>query len=317
MQSRRFVPFTVVAAALIAPCRGLTAPPITAAAFTRCGESLLVASQAGLVVRTWPSLEIQRKLDIAFGNVQAIAFSPVANVIAVAGGRPAQEGTCAAISWPDARMLARLETHTDVVMAVDWSSNGAMIATGAMDREVHLHNAKSGKFERSLAGHSAGVVAVRFVGPESLLASASIDQTVRVWDASTGKLVRTLDNHTGPVQALAVRPYRSADERPMLASAGHDRTVRLWQPSIGRMVRFVRLDAAPLAIGWSPDGSTLFASCTDGRVCCLDPETMKVIWTQPVVDGWAYSLAVHPAGKDLVVAGENGVVKSIAVKPAR
>jgi WD40 repeat protein len=88
-----------------------------------------------------------------------------------------------------------------------------------------------------------------------------------------------------------------------------DRTVRLWQPTLGRMVRFVRLaDTVPLAVRWMPDGQRVIVACTDGTLRAIDVETAAVVSAHPVIDGWAYSLAVHPDGQDAVAAGEDGQI---------
>jgi WD40 repeat protein len=100
----------------------------------------------------------------------------------------------------------------------------------------------------------------------------------------------------------------------MLASVSDDRTVRFWQPTIGRMVRFVRLEGAvPLAVAWMPAGEAIVASCTDGRVRLVDPDTVNVLHDLPAIEGWAYSIAVHPQGREVVVGGEEGQLRRVVL----
>ena len=89
-------------------------------------------------------------------------------------------------------------------------------------------------------------------------------------------------------------------------------TVRLWQPTIGRMVRFTRVDAAPLAICWLPNGTQLVVSCTDGHVRWIDPDDARIIKNQPALDGWAYAIAAHPTDGSLAVGGRNGQLVRLA-----
>jgi len=89
--------------------------------------------------------------------------------------------------------------------------------------------------------------------------------------------------------------------------------VRFWQPTIGRLVRFARLDRAPLAIAWTPDGKTLWAACRDGHVRAINPDDAAVIHVLPAIDGLAYSIAIAPDGS-LGVGGYNAQLLRIVVE---
>lgn len=103
----------------------------------------------------------------------------------------------------------------------------------------------------------------------------------------------------------------------MIASVSGDRTVRLWQPTIGRMVRFAQLSSTPLAVAWLRDGSQVAVAATDGHVRLIDPDTVEILQDIPAVDGWAYSLGVHPTDGSLLVGGRNGQLKRIVLEAAK
>ncbi|MDD9975737.1 MAG: hypothetical protein OXU27_17130, partial [Candidatus Poribacteria bacterium] len=130
-----------------------------------------------------------------------------------------------------------------------------------------------------------------------------------VWDLTSGELIRSMNNHTLPVHDLALRPSDAG--LPVIVSAGDDRTVRFWQPTIGRMVKFARLEEAPLDTAWLNDGSKVVAVCTDGAVRFVDPDSVEVTGEIHALNGWAYSLAVHPTDGSVVVGGQNGQVRRI------
>jgi WD40 repeat protein len=112
-----------------------------------------------------------------------------------------------------------------------------------------------------------------------------------------------------------VRPSKDKDAPPMVVTVSEDRSVRLWQPTIGRMVRFVRLNkAVPLAVRWTPDGTRIVISCSDGHVRVIDPDTAAVVQDLPAITGWAYSLDVHPNGREAVVGGADGAVRRVPLK---
>jgi WD40 repeat protein len=123
-------------------------------------------------------------------------------------------------------------------------------------------------------------------------------------------LIRSLSIHTRRVHNLALRPGNGG--LPMVASVSDDRTVRLWQPTIGRMVRFARLKSRPLDAAWFADGSRVVVACTDGHVRVVDPVSVKVTHDIPALEGWAYSLAVHPTDGSILVGGQDGRVRRLA-----
>ena len=100
----------------------------------------------------------------------------------------------------------------------------------------------------------------------------------------------------------------------MIVSAGDDRTVRFWQPTIGRMVKFARLQEAPLNVAWLNKGSKIVAACADGAIRLVDPDSVEVTGEIHALNGWAYSLAVHPMDGSIVIGGPNAQVRRIMLK---
>ncbi len=79
-------------------------------------------------------------------------------------------------------------------------------------------------------------------------------------------------------------------------------------------MRFARLKrAAPLAVEWANGGKTIAVACADGHARLIDPDTVETVADLPAIEGWAYSLAVHPDGTQLVVGGEDAALKRIVL----
>lgn len=286
-------------------------PPVTGLAFTPDGKSVVVGSQAGVAVHSWPMLNRQRRLDTVSVNIHDVAFSPDGRLLAVAGGIPSEEGLVEIFSWPSGESSAVLRGHDDCVLAVMWIGNSSL-ATASLDHEVAVWDVKQRDPVRRLKGHSRGVSSLCFLAEEKLLVSGSLDQSLRVWDSESGERIRSLKNHTQEVHQLAERPGGSG--LPMVASVSRDQTVRLWQPTIGRMVRFAKLDSEPLAVVWLPNGSLIAVASADGCVRLVDPDTTEIVETIPALEEWAYSLAVHPKDGSLLAGGRNGTLKQILPK---
>lgn len=283
-------------------------PPITALAFSLDGKSVVACSQAGLHVYDFPTLNLQRMIEVETHNIHTLAFSPDGDQLAVGGGNPATEGIIGIFSWPQGKLLRMLREHHDSVTAVAWRDASSLVSA-SLDRRIILWDLSTDTIIQQLEGHSRGVSSLCFLNDKETLVSTSVDQNVRVWDLASGELIRSMNNHTLPVHDLALRPDVSG--LPMIVSAGDDRTVRFWQPTIGRMVKFARLKEAPLNVAWLNNGSRIVAACVDGAIRLVDPDSVEVTGEIPALDGWAYALAVHPTDGSIVVGGPNAQVRRI------
>ncbi len=287
---------------------GSVEPPITSIAFSPDGKTAVACSQVGVQVYSWPELKRHRTIKAGEVNLHDVAFSPDGNRLAVGGGTPTEKGSVEIFSWPAGKSLAVLNGPGNSVMGLAWLSESSL-AAGSLDHSVLLWNTRTGSPIRRLEGHSRGVTSLCFLKKENILVSSGIDRSLRVWRPGSGELVHSLGIHTRRVHNLALRPGDGG--LPMVASVSGDRTLRLWQPTIGRMVRFVRLRTRPLDVAWLPDGSRVVVACTDGHVREVDPVTVKVTRDLPAVDGWAYSLAIHPTDRSVVVGGSGGQLRRI------
>jgi WD40 repeat protein len=277
------------------------APPITAAAFTPDGKQVLVGSQAGIEIRSWPGLAVTGRLETDLSHVHDLAFAPDGRTLLSAGGSPGASGVVEVWNWPDRKRTQRVEGHKDIVYHVAWSPDGRRWVTASGDNSCRVYS--GGELVSRYDGHSRPVLSVTFLPDGKSVVSAGVDQSLQVWETDTGKHLRTLDNHVAAVTGLAVRPGTAADAPPAVVSIGDDRTVRLWQPTVGRLVRFSRLPVKPQAVAWSPGGDHLLVGGADGRIRILDPDTLEVTAEKPAVDGRIYSLIPVPKGRGLLAGG--------------
>lgn len=291
------------------------APPITALTFSPDDATLVVASQAGVELRTWPELKASRTLPTELANVHDLAFSPDGRALAIAGGAPGEAGTLETFSWPEGKLRFRAQLHTDLIYGVAWSPDGTHLATAGYDHVVLLIDAATGRRLRKLEGHSRGVLAVCFLPDGKSLISAGADQSLRVWDVATGRQVRSLENHTGPVHQLVLRPSQPGDSPPMITSLSDDRTVRFWQPTVGRLVRFARFKSAPTAAQWTRDGNMLIAAFTDGHVRAIDPDSAEVLFEVTAAANRVHSLALTDKPSLRAVVGDaQGKLSVVTIK---
>lgn len=285
------------------------APPITAAAFAPDGKQVILGSQEGLEVRSWPELKVVSHLKTELSHVHDLAFSPNGKLLLVAGGSPAKSGVVELLSWPEGKLIRRVAEHRDLIYRVAWSPDGLTWASVSADATSRVSSTESGKLLARFEGHSRAVLALSFLPDGKTIVSAGVDQTLQLWEAASGKPIRTLDNHTATVNDVATRPVTSNNAPPILASIGEDRTVRLWQPSIGRLMRFTRLESVPRVVAWSSNGNRLYVGCNDGKLRVLDFETLDVIGEKQGLEGRIHTLIPDPADDRTVLLGGAGVIK--------
>ena len=312
-QSRRLACAICATVFLAVATLSAAEPPVTATVFAPGGETVIVGSQAGLVIYQWPRLEQLRVLETQLVSIHDLAFSPDGRILAAGGGSPSEEGQVELLSWPNGVSRGVLSGHEDSVTAVAWSDDDKL-ATASLDHTIAVWDLKTRKVVQRLNGHSKGVTTLSFLEDGTRLLSGSLDNNLRLWDLESGAVMRSFNNHTKEIQRLAIRPYVSG--LPMAASISADRTVRLWQPTIGRMVRFIRLSSIPLDVAWSHDGLWMAVSCEGGMVRLLDPDTLAIVRELPAVGDWEYSLAVHPSDGSLIVGGRNGQIRRIVATTA-
>lgn len=294
-------------------------PPITAVAIDEKNLVAIIGSQAGLIVHAWPDLDRVRPLPTKLDHIHDIAISPDGTLLAAAGGSPAESGAIELFRWPTGELWKSIADHRDLVQALAWRDDSEQFATASADKSVRVYERTTANCLHILEGHSRAVMAVEYLSGKMGLVTAGVDESLRFWELESGdgrvdSPRRTFTNHTRAVYDLAKLPAAGSGP-PIVASIGEDHTVRLWQPTVGRMMRFVKLTSVPLAVCWTSDGRLLLASCKDGHIRTIDPDTVAVVAEQQAFAGPAYSLAVANNG-DILAGGVIGSLRRLALPPS-
>ncbi|MFO1000984.1 MAG: hypothetical protein U0936_11630 [Planctomycetaceae bacterium] len=279
-------------------------PPITAAVFTPDGNGVIVGSQSGLRLLSWPSLSATDSLKTQLQNIHHVAFSPNGQQLLIAGGVPGESGTIEILDWPDRVLRSTISSHEDVIYQASWSPEGSTISTAGADGFCKVIDVVTGRVRSEFSGHSRPVLTVEYLDAEHCL-SGGVDQTIRLWKVADGSSLRTLNNHVNTVNLLARQTPASDRSFDQIASISDDRTIRIWQPRIGRLVKFVRLPSEPQRVVWSADQKSLHAATKASTIHTIDVATMKVTAEQLTTVGFPHELLLDSERKLLFVAGEN------------
>jgi WD40 repeat protein len=134
--------------------------------------------------------------------VYAVAFSPDAHAKRVAAGGTNQFAVIWDLNGRERR--EQLEEHNGSIRAVEFSPNGAILATASGDNTILLSNPATGQpLGPLLIGHRGPVVALAFSPDGKMLASGSEDKGVVLWDVETKQQIGPrLMKHVDAVRAL-------------------------------------------------------------------------------------------------------------------
>lgn len=109
------------------------------------------------------------------------------------------------------------------ILSMAISSDGRYMATGGLDRFVHLWDTRTREHIQAFPGHRGAVSCLAFRQGTQQLISGSFDRTIKLWSAEDRSYMDTLYGHQSEI--LMVDCLR----KERVLSVGRDHTLRLWK----------------------------------------------------------------------------------------
>ncbi|WP_407883088.1 NB-ARC domain-containing protein [Scytonema sp. NUACC26] len=191
------------------------------------------------------------------------------------------------------------------ILAIAFSPDGRMLATGDANGEVRLWQVADSKLLLICKGHTGWVNSVVFSPDGRILSSGSSDQTLKLWDTTDGRCLKTLTGHDRRVRSVTFSP-----DGTILCSGSSDCTVRLWNVNSGECQKILSgHDGYLWSVAFSPDGMTLASGSDDRTVKLWDVRTGECLKTFAGHTSWVQSVAFSPDSKILASGSCDQTVK--------
>ncbi|MGH9234333.1 MAG: WD40 repeat domain-containing protein, partial [Acidimicrobiales bacterium] len=263
-----------------------------------------------LFAAAWPDEGVVRVLDLATGRVvreiRAIAapsdtsFGPGGTRIAVASLVDAKP---IVVDTASGETVFTLDRHPFAVRDVDWSPDGASIATAGDDGTVRIFDAGTGRSRLALLGHFFGVREVDWSPGSGALVTASRDGTAKLWTlyGGGGRELMTLtaqDTRSG-IDGVAFSP----DGSRVITGNTDISAARVWD--VGRnghaeVTNLVMTQPSLPAATYTPDGRYLLSTGPGGSVTVWDAQAFSYVRSlggapSSGTPGWATTDSIPPA----------------------
>ncbi len=220
------------------------------------------------------------------GRITALTFLPDNNTLIIADGAPAERGIVHFWSLSSNKSLAKLEGHSDNILAMAISPDGKLLATGGADNNAKVWDVSTRQEIAKLEGHTSHVMALAFNPDGTQLATGGADKELKVWDVRSKEQLIQLGKKSAAVTGLRW----SADGSKLHAISdlgepavytelkSHD-GVR-YNAEAGKESKLTAAGGPLFSLATSSDASVLYAGSESGTLLVWDKAGKVTPFTQ-------------------------------------
>jgi len=195
--------------------------------------------------------------------------------------------------------------HPQPAMAVAWSSDGEIIASGDESARIFTWNAETGARLQTMRGHQRGIQDLSFNYPRTLLVSTGKDDVVKLWNPDSGKSVATIPGNGANFYSATFRGKLSEFGVGILGPGAREYGAN------GKVDAFFTDDKSQgvFDIAYNPAGTRAVTAGRDGRAILWDTRTHEKLGTLYGHSDWVVHCAFSPNGQWIATSGDDRTVR--------
>jgi WD40 repeat protein len=191
----------------------------------------------------------------------------------------------------------------DVVMSAQFSDDGQLAATAALDQLVLIWDPRTGNRVREPIHHDFYGTTAVFSPDSHQVATGSFDKTARLWDVRFRGALNEPLRHGGRIHATA---FSQDGER--LLTASDDQTARVWDCASRQPIGSPLVHEAPVIAGrFQKEAGQVLTLSRNGQLRIWDAQSATVLSQITVQTGEVDHAQFGADGKSLLLAHSTGL----------
>lgn len=273
-------------------------------AFNPAGKQLASGAFDG-TVKIW-SLDSPSEVFIeSRSGVNRLAMSRDGTRIAATGGLPGM-GSLTVWNTQNGKILFEHKADETELAAVAFSPNGKEVASGGGDRTIKLWDVPSGAMRLSIPVEDNFLWGIAYRPDGKSIAAVGLTGMIRLYDHKTGKMLASWDAGLGELSAVAFSPNGS--KLAVVSNQASD--AKVWDVATRKELLVLK---GHTDINWgvefSPDGTRLITSGSDGTARIWDSETGQLLRTLTGHTSTIVNARFSPDGIRIATAGKDGTTR--------
>jgi mono/diheme cytochrome c family protein len=194
------------------PPKYAAAPVITAVAYSSDGKYLAVSGYHEVLLYDAKMFALKSRLIGISERINALAFSPNGQRLAVSGGSPGRFGEIQIWDHEKEKLIVSAPVTFDTLYGVSWSPKGDMVGFGCADNTVRAIDSATGKQVLFMGAHTDWVLSTIFNTDGDYLITVGRDMTMKMTEVPTQRFV---DNVTSITPGALKGGLMAVDRRPV------------------------------------------------------------------------------------------------------
>lgn len=249
-----------------------------------------------IVMKLFPSPEIQDRLTHHDSSVWALEFSPDGKSLASAG----EDGKIIIWDTIDKCIIHIHHMDNDWIRDLSFNSDGSLLASVGDKGIVSIWDCSNHELLSQMKAHDTKSKSIQFANDKILL-SAGDDGLIKAHNIISWENRFVTMAHKVPIREIDYSP-----DKQLIVSGSEDQSVKIWDFHDGRCIKTIQGYGDKIwSVAFSIDGKKLFSGGEDGQVRQWDLDKGKCEFVYYGHKRRVWSVKVDSQGKFIASGGED------------